>query len=107
MTGDQREQITRDALYAAYTAEEDVRAYRLKLGLIGQHLASLGRALEEHPEQVTRLPDPHSMYDYAEGIKVLRSGESVIKMCEELRFAMEKAKAAKQRTRFPASDSAA
>jgi hypothetical protein len=98
MTADQQANVKRDVLYAAQEAAEEVTAYRLRLSVMGQHLGNLSRALEEHPENVTRIPDPHSLYDYTEGIKILRNPESVLKMCEDLRYAIDKARAAEMRT---------
>jgi hypothetical protein len=98
MTQEQNTQLKKDILFAAQAAAEEVEAYRLKLSLIGQALQDIGRALQEHPEHVTRLPDPNSLYDYTEGIKTLRDGEKVIKMCEDLRFSEQKAKVAEART---------
>ena len=93
MTNEQHAEHTKEGLYAAYLAGQEVSAFRRKLSLAGLHLESLGRALQERPETVTRLPDPHSQYDYSEGIRILRDGEKIIKMCEDLRFAEHKAKA--------------
>jgi hypothetical protein len=98
MTQEQQTQLKKDVLFAAQAAQEEVTGYRLKLSVVGQHLGSLARALQEHPEHVTQLPDPNSLYDYTEGIKILRDGVKVIKMCDDLRFAEEKAKAAEMRT---------
>lgn len=97
MTAEQQVQLKKDVLYAVQEAEDEVTAYRLRLSVIGQHLGSLSRAFQEHPEHVTRLPDPHSLYDYTEGIRIFRDAEIVLRMCDDLRFAEEKVKASKMR----------
>ena len=97
MTEGQQTNFENEILHAAFTAEKAVGACRLRLSVVGQHLESLGRALQEHPEEVTRLPEPHSIYDYREELGVLTDGEKVNRLCDELRSLMQKAKSAEQR----------
>ena len=97
MTNENQLQIEKEAIYAAYTTKKEADGIRSKLFLVGQDLAKLARALQEHPEQITRLPDPYSAYDYSEGVRAIREGEKVIKMCEDLRLIDSNAKAAELR----------
>jgi len=45
MTEGQLTALENEILQAAFSAEKDVTACRLRLSVIGQHLGSLGRAL--------------------------------------------------------------
>lgn len=97
MTEAQQTNLENEILQAAFSAQKAVIACKLRLSLIGQHFESLGRALQDHPEDVTRLPEPTSIYDYREELKSLANGERVITLCNELRALILKAKSAEKR----------
>jgi hypothetical protein len=98
MTEGQQAHFENEILGAALSAEKDVIACRLRLAVMGQHLESLGCALQEHPEEVNPLPEPQSMYDYREGLRLIRTeGQKVVDMCKELRVLIQRAKTAGKR----------
>ena len=97
MTETQRTQLEKDALHAVYTLEQEAEALRLRIALVGQPLESLGRALQQNPEQVSPLPDPHFLYDYTPGLNLLGDRKGVVRMCEELRHVEQEIKIAKGR----------
>lgn len=97
MTQEQHSQLEKEVVFAAHQAEKDVAAYRLRLSITGQHLESLGRALQHHPSEISLLPDPYSLYDHCEGVKILRDGQTVIAMLIELRNLEQRAKDAEQK----------
>jgi hypothetical protein len=97
MTKEQQTQLEKDALHAVYTLEQEARALKLRISLIGQPLERLGRALQQNPEQVSPLPDPHFLYDYTQGLNLLQNRQEVIQMCEELRHLEQEIKVAKSR----------
>jgi hypothetical protein len=110
MTEGQQTTLENEILQAAFSAEKAVTAHRLRLSVIGQYLESLGRALQEHPEDVTRLPEPTSIYDYRKELEALKDGERVIALCNELRALLLRAKSAEKRKgmlTFASRDSAA
>ncbi len=96
MTEEQKHLFESEILHAHLEAERAANNYRLRLSLVGQHLTSLGRALQLHPEEVTPLPGPHSIYDYREAINDLDRNK-VVDLCNELRALMEVEKAAQKR----------
>ena len=97
MTEAQQTHLENEILHAAFAAQKAVTACKLRLSVMGQHLESLGRALQEHPEEVTRLPEPQSIYDYREDLEVLANGDKVAPMCSELRSLLKKATSAEKR----------
>ena len=97
MTGEQLANLENEVFQAALSAEKAVAACRLRLSIIGQHLETIGRALQEHPEEVTPLPEPISPHDYRTEINALRDGEKAIQLCNELRVLRERAKQAEAR----------
>jgi len=97
MTEGQQTNLEDEIFHAAFAAEKAVRACRLRLAVIGQRLEALGRALQEHAEQVTSLPEPESIYDYREELKTLKDGENVIQLCNELRVLIQRFKSAEKR----------
>ena len=97
MTEGQLSQLQNEILRASFDAEQKVQACRLRLAIIGQHLQDIGRAFQEHPEEINPLPEPTSAYDYRKEIAVLRDGENAIQLCKELRALIQTAKAAKMR----------
>jgi hypothetical protein len=97
MTEAQQAEQEKDLLYAVHVAERDARAFMNKLSLMGQEIESLGRALQEHPEEVTPLPEPHSMYDYRAGLNLMGDRKNVISLCNEYRSRIQKVKVAKSR----------
>jgi hypothetical protein len=96
MTRDQIEYAESQILQAALSARKAVRASKLRIFVIGQQLESLGRALQNHPEEVTPTPEPVSIYDYKDGLNALDRAK-VVSMCNELRNLEIQAKAAEQR----------
>lgn len=97
MTKEQQTQLEKDALHAVFTLEQEAQALRLKISLVGQPLEKLGRALQQNPEEVSPLPDPHFLYDYTQGLNLLGDRQGVIRMCEELRRIEQDIKVAKGR----------
>lgn len=97
MTKEQQTQLEKDALHAIYTLEQEAEALRLRISLIGQPLEKLGRALQQNPEEVSPLPDPHFLYDYTQGLNLLGDRQGVIRMCDELRRVQQDIKVAKSR----------
>jgi hypothetical protein len=97
VTADQKTHFENEILHAALAAEQAVNACRLRISVVADHLDTLARALREHPEEVTRLPEPHSLYDYREQLAVFADGERIVKLCNELRFLIQKTKAAEKR----------
>ncbi len=100
MTADQQTHFENEILHAALATEKAVNACRLRISVVADHLETLVRALREHPEEVTRLPEPHSIYDYREELTVFADGEKVVKLCNELRFLMQKVNEAEKRRRM-------
>jgi hypothetical protein len=96
MTAEQKYLFETEILHAALAAERAANDYRLRLSLIGQHLTSLGRALQLHPEAVTPVPEPRSMYDYREAINDL-DRKKVVELCNELRALIQVEEAAQKR----------
>ena len=72
MTEGQLSHLRNEILGASLDAEQAVLACRLRLSLIGQHLKTIGLALEEHPEEINPLPEPTSALDYRKQIEILR-----------------------------------
>jgi hypothetical protein len=97
MTREQQTQLEKDGLHAVYTLEQEAEALRLRISLVGQPLERLGRALQQNPEQVSPLPDPHFLYDYTQGLNLLGDRQGVVRMCEELRHIEQEIKIAKGR----------
>lgn len=97
MTEGQISHLENEILRNAFDAERAVEISRLRLSLLGQHLESIGRALQEHPEEVTPLPEPTSTYDYRKEITTLRDGEKAVQLCAQLRSLIQQAKAAEAR----------
>jgi hypothetical protein len=97
MTNEQQTQLEKDALHAVYALEQEAEALRLRMSLVGQPLEELGRALQQNPEQVTPLPDPHFLYNYTQGLNLLGDRQGVVCMCEELRRVEQHIKVAKSR----------
>ena len=90
-TFEQRTELERDILHGAFSARQEADALRLRIAIKGEHLANLANGLQTHPKQVSALPAPHTLVDNSAGIKVLRDGEKILQMCEELRTAERKA----------------
>jgi hypothetical protein len=97
VTIDQQTHFENEILHAALAAERDVSACRLRISVVADRLETLVHALREHPEEVTRLPEPHSVYDYREELTVFADGEKVVNLCNDLRFLIKKAKGAEKR----------
>lgn len=97
MTEAQLGSLQNDILRAAFDAQQSVEAIRLRLSLIGQSLGAIARAFEEHPEEITTLPEANSLYDYRKEIAVLRDAENSLRICAELRVQIERAKSAERR----------
>ena len=97
MTQVERQELEKDVLYTAFVAEREAAAHRVRLGLIGEQLERLGRALQDHPEAVTALPDPHSLYDYSQDLNALNGRQIVIELCKELQILEQKQKTAQAR----------
>ncbi|HUN83606.1 MAG TPA: hypothetical protein VMU48_04470 [Terracidiphilus sp.] len=96
MTEAQQANFENEILRAAFSADRAVSTCRIRLAGIGEHLETLGRALQEHPEEVTRLPESQSIHDYREELNTCDS-EKIINLCKELRFLIDKAKSAEKR----------
>jgi hypothetical protein len=96
MTEEQKHLFESEILHAMLEAERAANNCRLRLSLIGQHLTSLGRALQVHPEEVTPLPEPHSIHDYRQAINDL-DRKKVVDLCNELRALIEVEKGAQKR----------
>jgi hypothetical protein len=96
MTTEQQTHFENEILRAALIAQREENASRLRLSAIGQQLQSLGRALQQHPEEVTPLPEPQSVYDYREPLNAL-DRKRVVDLCAELRSLGQAVKAAEQR----------
>ena len=98
MTVDQQTHFENEILNSALAAERAVNACRLRISIVADRLETLTRALREHPEEVTRLPEPQSLYEYRKELAVFADGERVvIDLCNELRFLMKKAQEAEKR----------
>lgn len=97
MTTDQQTHFENEILHAELAAEREIQACRIRISVVADHLETLVHGLREHPEEVTRLPEPQSIYDYREQLAVFADGEKVVKLCNELRFLIQKLKAAKMR----------
>lgn len=97
MTGEQLAYAEAEVLRASLEAAKAVRTCRMRLATAGQYLEMLGRAFQEHPEQIRTVPEAFSAFDYREAIKVLRDGEKYLKMCGDLLLLEERAKMAEQR----------
>jgi hypothetical protein len=97
MTKEQQTQLEKDALHAVYTLEQEADALRLRVSLIGQSIERLGRALQQNPEHVSPLPDPHFLYDYTQGLNLLQDRQEVVRMCDELRNVEQEIKVEKGR----------
>ncbi len=96
MTEDQRVAQENQAFQAAFEAERAVNVQKQKLCLIGQHLIALGQALQDHPEEVTRLPESFSEYDYRVELRTLMDGGMAVELCDELRDLIRKLKSAEK-----------
>jgi len=113
MTEAQQTVFENEIIRAAFAAEKAVSTHRLRLSVVADHLETLARAFREHPEEVTPLPNPHSLYDYRAQVAVLRDGEKALSMCADLRSLIQKANDAEKRKGmlisgpFASSDSAA
>ena len=94
MTENQQVYREKEILHAAYASEKEAVGFRQRLFVIGQQLVSLGRALQEHPREVTPLPEPQSLYDYRDGLNMDRG--LIIRLCDDLRHAEEKVEMAQR-----------
>lgn len=85
MTQEERTQLEKDVLYAAHQATEHAAAQRAMLEFAGERLECIGRALREHPELVTSLPEPGKP-DYREALKEpLLNSKALLEVCANLR----------------------
>src|SRR5258708_1730019 len=78
-------ELKKDVLFASHTARQDVLTQRAKLGIMGERLERLGAALQQHPELITALFDPHSDYNYQEELNALADRQTIVALCLELR----------------------
>lgn len=96
MTGTEREALERDVIFQAEQAKRDYEAHRIKAAQIGEKLEALGRALQNHPELVSPLPEIDAP-DHREALDLLNARQEVIALCHQVRTLREKAKNAAQR----------
>ena len=97
MTEAQQTVFENEILRAAFAAEKAVSIHKLRLSIVADRLETLVRAFREHPEEVTPLPEPHSLYDYRAEIAILRDGEKALRMCADLRSLIQNASEAEKR----------
>ena len=97
MTSEQLTHAQSEFIRAAVEAEMAVRTCKMRLAVIGQYLEALGRAFQDHPEEIRSVPEAHSVFDYRKAIEILREGEKHLKMCDEFRSLTQQAQMAKQR----------
>lgn len=86
MTEQSRIELQKEVLYSASLVRRNCEAVRVKLATIGERLVCLGKALQNHPEQVKPLPEVHAEYDYREALNEMGSArQQIIDLCDELR----------------------
>jgi hypothetical protein len=94
MTTEQQFHLKDD--FDAFTALNAARECRRKIAAVGVLLSGLGQALQEHPEDVTPLPEPQSGSDYRDALNAL-DRQKIIDLCKELRALIQVANQAEKR----------
>jgi len=78
------EQVEKDVLYADHQVKRSEAACRARASIIGEHLEALGRALQEHPEAVTQIPEINAKHDYRQELQSVDL-KQILSLCDEIR----------------------
>lgn len=96
MTTTEREALEKDVLFEAEKAKRDYQALLVSLAMAGDKLIALGRALQEHPDLVTPLPEVDAP-DYRESLNLLTQRQEIVDLCKQVHTLRDRERTAAQR----------